>query len=137
MLYEVSSKRVVIDKKGNDKIAIEHFIVDNATLFGEAETAVLMQYNLENDVVAVKRSNIEAVINTREDDEQKLYIATIEKTMFEDVKEIVTREKVAMFAMNIEDATERAKEYMSTDMADCVLVGVKKSKFADLVGYLD
>lgn len=136
MLYEVSSKRVVIDKKGNDKIAIEHFVVDSATLFGEAETAVLMLYNLENDVVAVKRSNIEAVINTREDDEQKLYIATIEKTMFEDVKEIVTREKVAMFAMNIEDATERAKEYMSTDVADCVLVAVKKSKFVDLVEYL-
>lgn len=137
MLYEVSSKRVVIDKKGNDKIAIWHFIVDNATLFGEAETAVLMLHNLENDVIAVKRSNIEAVINTREADEQMLYIATIEKTMFEDVKEIVTREKVAMFAMNIEDATEKAKEYMSANIADCVLVGVKKSKFADLVGYLD
>ena len=135
MLYEVSSKRIVIDKKGNDKNAIEHFLVKNVALFGEAETAILMLYNLENDVVAVKRSNIEAVINTRDDDEQKLYIATIEKTMFEDIKEIVTREKIAMFAMNIEDATERAKEYMRTDMADCVLVGVKKSKFIDLVEY--
>lgn len=136
MLYEVSSKRIVIDKKGNDKIAIEHFLVENVAIFGEAETAILMLYNLENDVVAVKRSNIEAVINTREEDEQQLYIATIEKTMFDGVKEIVTREKVAMFAMNIEDATERAKEYMRNDMADCILVGVKKSKFVDLVKYL-
>ena len=43
MYYEVTSRRVTIDKRGDDKSVTENFLVTHAALFSEAETAILHQ----------------------------------------------------------------------------------------------
>lgn len=136
MYYEVTSRRVTIDKKGNDKSVTENFLVTNAALFSEAETAIYLKFVMENDVVAIKRSNISDVVNVEEDGDY-IYLATIEETHIDDnMKETILNVIVALYADSIEDATVRAKEYMSHGLNDSTLVGVKKSKFVEVVKYL-
>lgn len=126
----------MIDKKGNDKNVTEHFIVSKTALFGEAEATILLKFNVENDVVAIKRSNISDVVNVEEDGEY-IYLATIEETQIDDnMKETTSNIVVALYANSIEEATSRAKEYMSHGLNDSTLVGVKKSKFIEVVEYL-
>ena len=72
MLYEVSSKRTVMDARGAITVT-EHFVVSNCMLFAEAETAVLAD-NINCDVVAVSRSAIAEFINKRSDDDQKIFL---------------------------------------------------------------
>ena len=135
MYYEVTSSRVVMDAKGNDRATTENYLVDNAVLFAEAETAVLLLYNMENDVVAVKRSNVHSVINKPKDDDS-IYLSTIEEVLVDDVgKETKTKTIVAIYAKSIEEATKVTKDYISTWINDATLVGVKKSKFVDVVKY--
>ena len=63
MYYEVTSKRVVVDPKGNDKEISERFIVVNCELFGEAEMKTLQEYNGENDVVvSMNQSGTQATV---------------------------------------------------------------------------
>ena len=126
-----------MDAKGNDRATTENYLVDNAVLFAEAETAVLLLYNMENDVVAVKRSNIQSVVNTPKDDDS-IYLSTIEEVLVDDVgKETKTKTIVAIYAKSIEEATKVTKDYISTWINDATLVGVKKSKFVDVVKYME
>lgn len=135
MYYEVTSSRVVMDAKGNDRATTENYLVDNAILFAEAETAVLLLHNMENDVVAVKRSNVHSVINNPQDDDS-IYLSTIEEVSVDDVgKETKTKTIVAVYAKSIEEATKATKDHISTWINDATLVGVKKSKFVDVVKY--
>lgn len=133
MLYEVSSRRTVIDKRGNDKTVTEHFLVYNAQLFSEAETAVLLEYNMENDVVSIKRSAIREVINERTDEEDRIYLATLE---FTDEDESTSKTVVAIFATSITCATNLALRHASSFVSDACLIGVRKSRFIDYIKYL-
>lgn len=138
MFYEVSSRRVVIDKKGNDKNITEQYVVEGAELFGEAETALLLEFLSENDVVAIKRSNIASFLNGRTSDDDSIYIATVEVVnVADDGKEFTTRETVGLFSSKgIQDATEQALSYVAGFISDATLVGVRKSKFVDKIKYL-
>ena len=134
MLYEISSRRTVIDKRGNDKSLTEHFLVDKIDLFAEAEQKGLELYNGENDIVAIKRSNIYEIVNKRKDDDERLYLATIESLFVDDDgKENTTKYVVALFAKNTQDATTIALDYMKQGIEDMELVGIKKSKFEDII----
>lgn len=136
MYYEVSSRRIVIDKKGNDKSVTENFLVSNAALFSEAETAIYLKFSMENDVVAIKRSGISDILNACTDGED-IYLATIEDTRLDDNgRESTSKVVVALFANSIEHATQIALNHVFHGMNDMSLVGVKKSKFIDLVKYL-
>jgi hypothetical protein len=132
MLYEVSSKRTVIDKNGRDKALTEHFVVSNCMLFAEAETAVLYE-NVNCDVVAVSRSAIAEFINKRSDDEQKIFLAFVEVT--DELDEKTTKKVVALFAKDVADATRQSLEYVSKSINNETLIGVKKSKFLDIIKY--
>lgn len=137
MYYEVTSSRVVMDAKGNDRATTENYLVDNAVLFAEAETAILLLHNMENDVVAVKRSNVHSVINNPQDGDS-IYLSTIEEVSVDDVgKETKTKTIVAIYAQSIEGATKVTKDYISTWINDATLVGVKKSKFVDVIKYAE
>ena len=133
MLYEVSSRRTVIDQRCNDKSVTEHFLVQNALLFAEAETAVLLEYNMENDVIAVKRSNIDVVINSRANEDDRIYLATFEIT---DDDGTTSKTVVAIFAPSISCATDLALRHASTFVNDVALIGVRKSKFVDYIKYI-
>jgi hypothetical protein len=130
MLYEVSSRRIAIDKRGNDKAITEHFLVNDTELFAEAESAVLDIYNGENDVIAVKRSAVSEVINKRTEDEQKIFVANIERS---DIEGKVTKVSVALFANNITEANKISHDYIAKAVVDETVVEVKKSKFLDLI----
>ena len=133
MLYEVSSKRTIIDKNGRDKALTEHFVVSNCMLFAEAETAILAA-NINCDVVAVSRSTIVEFINKRSDDDQKIFLAFIE--VADELEEKTTKKVVALFAKDVADATRQSLEYVSKSINNETLIGVKKSKFLDIIKYL-
>lgn len=133
MLYEVSSKRTIIDKNGRDKALTEHFVVSNCMLFAEAETTILAA-NINCDVVAVSRSTIAEFINKRSDDEQKIFLAFIE--VADELEEKTTKKVVALFAKDVADATRQSLEYVSKSINNETLIGVKKSKFLDVIKYL-
>lgn len=134
MFYEISSRRVVIDRKGNDKSLTEHFIVDDVELFAEAEQKGLELYNGENDIVAIKRSNLKEFVNKRRDDDEHIFIATIE-LISNDGKdnENKTKFEVALFAYRVDNAMSIIMDYMKGITQDHSLIGVKKSKFLDLI----
>jgi hypothetical protein len=134
MLYEVSNKRTVIDKKGRDKVITDNWVVSNCMLFAEAETAILSM-ELNSDVVAISRSSISEFINTRTDDEQNIYLASIE--VVDDIDpDKKSKKVVALFAMNMNEAFKISDTYVSKAISNETLIGVKKSKFIDLVKYM-
>jgi hypothetical protein len=134
MLYEISSRSTVIDKRGNDKSLTEHFLVDKIELFAEAEQKGLELYNGENDIVAIKRSNIYEIVNKRKDDDERIYLASIESLFVDDEgNESTTKYVVALFAKNAQSATAIALDYMKQGLEDMELVGIKKSKFEDII----
>lgn len=134
MLYEVSNKRTVIDKKGRDKVITDNWVVSNCMLFAEAETAILSM-ELNSDVVAISRSSIAEFINNRTDDEQNIYLASIE--VVDDIDpDKKSKKVVALFAMNMNEAFKVSDTYVSKSISNETLIGVKKSKFIDLVKYV-
>lgn len=132
MLYEVSSKRTIVDKNGADKVITENFIVTNCMLFGEAETAVLAM-DVTADVVSVSRSNISDFANKRTNEDEKIYIVNIER--YDDVLEKAAKVVVALFAIDLISATKIANDYVSKAIYDETIVGIKKSKFIDIIKY--
>lgn len=132
MLYEVSSKRTIVDKNGADKVITENFIVTSCMLFGEAETAVLAM-DVTSDVVSVSRSNISDFANKRTNEDEKIYIVNIER--HDDVLEKTVKVVVALFAIDMTSATKIANDYVSKAIYDETLVGIKKSKFIDIIKY--
>ena len=133
MLYEVSSKRTIVDKNGADKVITENFIVTNCMLFGEAETAILAT-DATVDVVSVSRSNISDFVNKRTNEDEKIYIVNIER--YDEVLEKTAKVVVALFAIDMTSATKIANDYVSKAIYDETLVGIKKSKFIDIVKYM-
>lgn len=134
MLYEISSRRTVIDRKGNDKSLTEHFLVDKIDLFADAEQAGIELYNGENDIVAIKRSNLKEFVNKRRDDDEQIFIATIELISSDGIgNESKTKFDVALFAYRVDNAMTIILDYMKGITEDHSLVGVKKSKFLDLI----
>lgn len=125
---------MVIDRKGFDKFITEHFLVGDTELFSEAEQAGLELYNGENDIVAIKRSNLKEFVNKRRDDDENIFIATIE-LISNDGKdnESKTKFEVALFAYRVDNAMSIIMDYMKGIAQDHSLIGVKKSKFLDLI----
>lgn len=134
MLYEVSGKRTVMDAKGRDKVITEHFVVSNCMLFAEAETAVLNE-NINYDVVAINRSSIDEFINKRVNDDQRIFISSIEVADELDPDK-TTKRVVGLFALDVADATKISLDYVSKSINNETLIGVKKSKFLDTIKYL-
>lgn len=134
MIFEITIARIVMDKKGNDRNITEKYYVNNIELFGEAEMKGLELYTNNSDVVAVKISSIKEFVNHRTLEEQAMYCATVESIVVDenDVEKSM-KYKVALFAKNIQDATNIALEYMRGGLADMTLVGIKKTKFIDIL----
>lgn len=135
MFYEVTSKRVVMDSKGKDKEITEKYIVEGCELFGEAELKMLQYFNNENDVTAIKQSRIREFINAINNEaEQGIYVATIADVFVDDKgveKEI--KYVVALWATSVEEATHITNEYMKQGLSDFVLLGVKRTKFLEVI----
>ena len=135
MIFEIAIQRIVIDQKtGNDKTVKELYFVNNVELFAEAELKGLELYTNNADVIAVRISAIREFVNARTSDEQSIFVATIEDVFTsEDGDEKVVKYKVALFAKDIHDATRITSEYMRMGISDMSLVGMKRTKFIDIL----
>ena len=134
MIFEIIIQRIVIDKRGNDKSVLERYYVENVELFGEAEMKGLELYANNADVVAIKISPILEFVNRRTSDEQFLFNATLE-SVFTDENEVekTMRYRVALFAKNIQEATNIVLNYQKGNTEDMTLIGIRKTKFIDIL----
>ena len=134
MIFEITIQRIVIDKRGNDKSVLERYYVENVELFGEAEMKGLELYTNNADVVAIKISPILEFVNRRTSDEQFLFNATLE-SVFTDENEVekTMRYRVALFAKNIQEATNIVLNYQKGNTEDMTLIGIRKTKFIDIL----
>lgn len=134
MFYEVISKRIIIDSKGNDKEIAEKYIIDNCDFCSEAEKIMLLEYNGENRCTSIKESNLREFVNERQDDDQSIFLATLEDVFVtDDGDEKATRYVVGLFANTVEEATKIMIEYMRQGMGNLSLVSIKKTKIVDLL----
>ena len=134
MFFEVTSKIVKTNEKGQDKEISEKFFVDNCEFFAEAEARMIEYYNNENNVVAIKASKVREFINKREDEEQDIYIAVIEDTFISDDGESKkTKYEVGLFSVDISTANKTTHEYMKQGLNDMELVKIYKTKFLEII----
>lgn len=135
MFYEAISKRTIIDPKSrSDKDVNEKFIVKNCELCTECEQKVLEYWNGECDVTSVKQSKIREFVNERQDDEQFIFLATIEDVFTDDDgEEKSTKYVVGIFAKSVEESTRLVVEYMKQGMSDLRLTSIKKTKIVELI----
>jgi len=133
MYYEVTIRRTVVDKKGNDRSVTEKYICENIELFAEAEQRVLEYFNAECDVTAIKRSPIREFANKPCDD-AAIYIATITDTFVrDDGSENKTHYKVALYAKSVTDANKVVQEYMAQGLSDMECDKIEKTTFLEVI----
>ena len=129
MYFEVTSRRNVIDSKGNDKTITEKYLVENCQLCSEAEYKVTEYLNGENDVVAVKQVNIKEFVNESINDDDSIFIAVIESETVDDDGEIAaSKHTVGLYDTTLEKATTRLIDYMKQGLDDMKIISLKKTK---------
>ena len=135
MMYEVTSKRVGQDAKGNDREYVEKFLIDNCELCAEAESKCLEFWNGENDVISVKQSKVREFVNERVDDDQDIYLATIEDVFVNETtgEKKATKYIVGLFAVSTEGAMSMVTDYMRQGLNDMTLTSIRKTNIVELL----
>lgn len=135
MFYEVTSKRTVMDLKGNDKLIAEKYLIENIEFFAEAEQKMLEYFNNENEVPAIKQHKLKEFVNKRTTETQTIFFATLESIFVDELtgEDKATKYVVGLFAENIDDAYVITNKYMSQGLENLVLVGIKKTKIVELI----
>lgn len=132
--FETKIKRVVRDKKGNDKEIAEVYFVENAVSFGDAETRIQTYWNCECDVVAVTMSRVMDIVNLRTDEEEFIYKAIIASVFIDDNEnEKEMKYPVLVFAKSLEEATKRVIGYMDEGLGDMNLHSITKTKIVEVI----
>lgn len=139
MIYETSIKTTVVDKNGNDKTLVSRYIIENAELFGEAESKLYQEFGNETDfeVATIKISKLKEIINEapQGDTECKIYFATIIDRFYDADKDETTETQytVALHAHDINEAYKTIDQYMKQGMEDMELVGLKCTKYLEVI----
>lgn len=132
--FETKIKRIVRDKKGNDKEIAEVYFVENAVSFGDAETRIQTYWNCECDVVAVTMSRVMDIVNPRTDEEESIYKAIIASVFIDDNdNEKEMKYPVLVFAKSLEEATKRVIGYMDEGLGDMNLHSITKTKIVEVI----
>jgi hypothetical protein len=132
--FETKIKRVIRDKKGNDKEIAEVYFVENAVSFGDAETRIQTYWNCECDVVAVTMSRVMDIVNPRTDEEESIYKAIIASVFLDDNEnEKEMKYPVLVFAKSLEEATKRVIGYMDEGLGDMNLHSITKTKIVEVI----
>ena len=139
MIYETSIKTTTIDNKGNDKVVTSRYIIENAELFGEAESKLYEEFGNEAgfEVATIKISKLKEIINEapQGDTECKIYFATIIDRFYDADKDETTETQytVALHAHDINEAYKTIDQYMKQGMEDMELVGLKCTKYLEVL----
>lgn len=134
-MYEGTLQYITIDNKGNDKVVKEKFILDNTNTFGQAEEMLYKEGDGQTDldVIAIKRSKIREIVNKRNDDEDKVFVAEIADIRInDDGEETMIVYKVALFAKNYEAANKTLKDYLAQGF-DMEIISIKRTNFIDVL----
>lgn len=136
MYYEITDRVKRVKDDGTEKEVNERYITDCLT-FAEAEQKGMeaySDYNLDGDVVAVKRSNVKEIVNENEE-KQHYFKATIVDIFIDDKteKEKELKYYVLIRADDISEATAKTKEYMRQGLQDMRLDGIVKTKILELL----
>lgn len=135
MIYESTIQYVTIDDKGNDKTVKASYVIENAELFSEAENKMLEDFAglTDLDVIAIKRSNVKEIANTRQYDDDMIWEATMQSVFHDDEgNEHYTKYKVLFYSKNSATANTFITEYMKQGY-DLELIGLKLTKFVDVI----
>lgn len=135
MLYEISIKNRIIDKKGNDKEVVNKYIVEGCELFAEAEQKGLSMPLNDPDVVAIRQSQIKEFANDPTGGEgEAIYVAIIVDTFInEDGGEKKTKYKVALYGLSVTNANKVIQDYMAQGLNDMECEEIKKTSFIDVI----
>lgn len=135
--FEVKSRRVIMDNKGNDKTITEAFFVRDCVLWAEAETKMLKYYNCENDVVGMAISKVMEVVNEPTDTEKMdmfVYRAVIASIYTDDDgNEKEMKYLVLLWAKNIDEAMSVVNNYLRQGLEDMSLVSITKTKIVEVI----
>ena len=139
MIYETSIKTIIVDRNGNDKTLVSRYIIENAELFGEVESKLYEEFGNETgfEVATIKISKLREIINEapQGDTECKVYFATIVDKFYDADKDETTETQytVALHAHDINEAHKAIDQYMKQGMEDMELVGLKCTKYLDVL----
>lgn len=140
MFYHIKLNYESVDEKGANVNKNEEYLVKDCELHAEAEQrgyehAGEYKFN-EPDVTSVKRSNIREFVNeVASFNEDIIYDAIIADVYINEKtgKEKELKYHVGVFAKNMDDATKKVYEYMKQGLTDMRFIGVKETKFVDLI----
>jgi hypothetical protein len=135
MFHEVILSRIIQDNKGFDKSVTEKYFTENKEFLAESEQALMQYWNGECEVTMVKQSNLREFVNERDNDDQSIYIVTLEAIFINEVtgEETATKYNVGLFATSIPEATNIALEYCAQGLEDLSIVSVKRTKWIDVI----
>lgn len=134
MYFETTIKRND-DSKGKE--VTERFIIKGVALFAEAEAAMLAEFDNKCNVVAIKQSKVLDILNSRMDEEQDIYYATLESFYInESGDEKSSKSDVALFANDMTDAKDKIDSYVKQGLEDMSIFKITKTKFLDVIDYL-
>lgn len=135
MIYEGTISYTKIDDKGNDKVCKEVYLVDDAEFFGAVEDTLLCEFDslTDIDVIAIKRSKIIEIVNKRESQDEKMFIADVTSTFVDDNgDEKYTVYKVALFADSFDHAKVAIENHLKQGYG-LELTGLKQSRIIDVI----
>lgn len=135
MFHEVILSRTIQDNKGFDKSVTEKYFTENKEFLAESEQALMQEFNGECEVTMVKQSKLREFVNGRENDDQSIYIITLESLFVNEStgEETTTKYNVGLFATSIPEATAIAMDYCAQGLEDLSLVSVKRTKWIDVI----
>ena len=135
--FEVKSRRIIMDNKGNDKTITEAFFIENCTSWADAEDKMLGYFNSENEVVGMAISKVLEVVNTPTQEEKmdmfvyRAVIASIYTDDDDNEKEM--KYPVLLWAKGIDDAMAIVNDYMRQGLEDMSLVSITKTKIVEVI----
>ena len=115
MIHEVTIAFTVAGKNGERKTVKEQYLVDNRNLFAEVEDAMYVGFDgyKDIDVIAVKRSRIKEIINTRQSEDDLIWMAELQDTFVDDDgKEKYIKYKVVLYSKTFDTAKAFISEYI-------------------------
>ena len=135
MIHEVTIAFTVAGKNGEGKTVKEQYLVDNCNLFAEVEDAMYVGFDgyKDLDVIAVKRSRIKEIINTRQSEDDLIWMAELQDTFVDDDgKEQYIKYKVVLYSKTFDTAKAFISEYIKQGY-NLALVSLKLTKFEEVL----
>lgn len=135
MIHEVTIAFTVAGKNGEGKTVKEQYLVDNCNLFAEVEDAMYVGFDgyKDLDVIAVKRSRIKEIINTRQSEDDLIWMAELQDTFVDDDgKEKYIKYKVVLYSKTFDTAKAFISEYIKQGY-NLALVSLKLTKFEEVL----